>query len=79
MVTLACTYTCGIKHGAQPVISFDFENVEKSDTVCPPSHSVRSVLRDPLSYATFSLRSLEGSHMTVSTVFLSFKKKLRIT
>ena len=27
-----------------------------------------TVLRDPLPYATFSLRSLEGSHMTVSTV-----------
>ena len=62
MVTLACTCTFLRKHGAQSVISFDFENVEKSCTVCPLSHSVRTVLRDPLSYATFSIRSLEGSH-----------------
>ena len=50
------------------MILFDFENVEKSYTVCPLSHSMGTVLRDPLPYATFSLRSLEGSHMTVSTV-----------
>ena len=30
----------------------------------------QTVLRDPLSYATLSLKSLEGSHMTVSTVYL---------
>ena len=28
MVTLDCTCTCLIKHGEQPVISFDFEKVE---------------------------------------------------
>ena len=67
-VTLARTCTCLIKHRVQPEISFHFENVEKSYTFCPLSHSVGTVLRDPLSYVTFSLRSLEGSHMTVSTV-----------
>ena len=46
------------------------KKVEKTYTVCPLSHSVVTVLRDPLSYATFLSRSLEGSHMTVSTVFL---------
>ena len=50
------------------MISVDFEKVEKSYTVCPLSHSVGTVLRDPMSYATFLLWSLEGSHMTVSTV-----------
>ena len=58
MFTLARTWTFLRKHGAQPVFSFDFENVEKSCTVCPLSHSVRTVLRDPLSYATFSIRPL---------------------
>ena len=57
MVTLARTCTFFRKHGAQPVFSLDFENVEKSCTVCPPSHSVRTVLGDPLLYATFSIRS----------------------
>ena len=74
MVTLACTCTFLRKHGAQPVISNDFENVEKSCTVCPLSHSVRTVLRDPLSYATFSIRSLEESHMTVWTVLWNQSK-----
>ena len=50
------------------MISFGFENVEKSYTFSPLSHCKETVLRDPLPYATFSLRSLEGSHMTVSTV-----------
>ena len=31
-------------------------------------HCMETVLRDPLSYVTFSLRSLEGSYITVSTV-----------
>ena len=69
MVTLACTCTCLIKHRVQPAISFHFENVEKPYTFCSLSHCVGTVLGDPLSYVTFSLRSLEGSHMTVSTVF----------
>ena len=69
MVTLACTCTCLIKHKVQPEISFHFETLEKSYTFCPLSHSVGTVLRDPLLYVTFSLRSLEGSHMTVLTVY----------
>ena len=56
------------KHGLHLVISFGFENVEKSDTFFPLGHCMETVLRDPLSYVTFSLGSLEGSHMTVSTV-----------
>ena len=32
-------------------------------------HCRGTVLRDPLSYVTFSFQSLEGSHMTVSTVY----------
>ena len=68
VVTLDCKCTCLIKHRVQPEISFHFENVEKSYTFCPLSHSVGTVLRDPLSYVTFLLRSLEGSLMTVSTV-----------
>ena len=50
------------------VISFNFENVEKSYAFSPLCHCTETVLRDPLLYATFSLRSLEGSHITVSTV-----------
>ena len=54
------------------MISFDFENVlKKSFTFFLLGHCMETVLRDPLSYATFSLRSLEGSHMTISTVILS--------
>ena len=33
-------------------------------------HGMGTVLRDLLSYVTFLFRSLEGSHMTVSTVLL---------
>ena len=73
-VYLACICTCLIKHGVHLLISFNFENVEKSYTVFPLGHCTETVLRDPLSYATFSLRSLEGSHMTVSTVFKKCKE-----
>ena len=50
------------------MFSFDFENVYKSFTFFPLGNFKETVLRDPLSDATFSLRSLEGSHMTVSAV-----------
>ena len=50
------------------VISIDFDNCEEWYIYFQTGHCIGTVLSDPLSYATISFRSLEGSHMTVSTV-----------
>ena len=56
------------KYGIRAIISFDFRNGEKWFMYFLIGHCMGTVLREYLPYATFSLRSLEGLHITVLTV-----------